>query len=153
VDEFKSASLRVGKTPVCLRSQQEDCADGGSAKPVPPVAERGISPKTGRFSVGNRLYRGGRKNPGELLVRKNRTGIDSIIKIMVVKGILALIRFYQLVRAQLPIPSSCRFYPSCSVYGAEAVSRHGAARGVQLTIARIFRCNPWNKGGFDAIPE
>ena len=47
----------------------------------------------------------------------------------------------------------CRFYPSCSTYGLEAIQTHGAAKGTVLTVARICRCNPWNAGGVDLVPE
>ena len=49
-------------------------------------------------------------------------------------------------------PSSCKFSPSCSKYGIEAINKYGAAKGVFLTIKRILRCNPWSKGGYDPIP-
>jgi putative membrane protein insertion efficiency factor len=47
----------------------------------------------------------------------------------------------------------CRFYPSCSAYGLEAIQTHGAGKGTVLTVARICRCNPWNAGGVDHVPE
>lgn len=46
----------------------------------------------------------------------------------------------------------CRYYPSCSKYGLEAVELHGAIKGGALTVVRILRCNPWAKGGFDPVP-
>jgi putative membrane protein insertion efficiency factor len=46
----------------------------------------------------------------------------------------------------------CRFYPSCSAYGLEAIATHGAAKGTVLTVARVCRCNPWNAGGVDHVP-
>jgi len=46
----------------------------------------------------------------------------------------------------------CRYYPSCSTYGLEAVRLHGAVRGSWLTIKRLLRCNPWSLGGVDPVP-
>lgn len=46
----------------------------------------------------------------------------------------------------------CKYYPSCSAYGLEALETHGAFKGSWLTIRRIVRCNPWAKGGFDYVP-
>ncbi len=47
---------------------------------------------------------------------------------------------------------NCRFFPSCSDYANEALSRHGAARGSWLAVKRIIRCHPWHAGGFDPVP-
>jgi uncharacterized protein len=63
-----------------------------------------------------------------------------------------LIRLYQLFIAPLLGPR-CRFYPSCSAYAAEAVTRHGAAAGLWLAVQRILRCHPWNEGGADPVPD
>lgn len=46
----------------------------------------------------------------------------------------------------------CKFHPTCSAYGLEAVQLHGAARGSWLTIRRILRCHPWQQGGIDPVP-
>ena len=46
----------------------------------------------------------------------------------------------------------CKYYPSCSAYGLEAVKTHGALKGGALTVWRILRCNPWSKGGYDPVP-
>jgi putative membrane protein insertion efficiency factor len=47
----------------------------------------------------------------------------------------------------------CRFHPSCSSYALEAISVHGAAKGTALATWRICRCNPWNPGGVDLVPD
>lgn len=65
---------------------------------------------------------------------------------------LGLIRFYQ--GAVSPaLPSSCRFYPSCSQYTYEAVERWGAARGLMLALGRLLRCRPLGGFGYDPVPE
>lgn len=43
----------------------------------------------------------------------------------------------------------CRFHPTCSEYGKQAILKYGVILGVPKTIWRIFRCNPWNPGGID----
>jgi len=49
-------------------------------------------------------------------------------------------------------PSPCRFFPSCSEYGHEAISVHGARRGAWLTARRLVRCRPFGPSGFDPVP-
>ncbi|MDR0848486.1 MAG: membrane protein insertion efficiency factor YidD [Propionibacteriaceae bacterium] len=46
----------------------------------------------------------------------------------------------------------CKYYPSCSEYGLEAVRHHGALKGGALAIWRIMRCNPWSMGAYDPVP-
>ncbi|MDQ3304658.1 MAG: membrane protein insertion efficiency factor YidD [Actinomycetota bacterium] len=60
-------------------------------------------------------------------------------------------RGWQLVRSGRPSP--CRFEPTCSAYGIEAVERFGAVRGGAITLRRIGRCHPWGKVGLDPVPE
>ncbi len=64
---------------------------------------------------------------------------------------IVLIKGYQGLISPL-LPPSCRFSPSCSHYGIEALQKHGLIRGTYLTINRILRCNPWSKGGYDPVP-
>lgn len=64
---------------------------------------------------------------------------------------IALIKAYRFFVSPL-LGDVCRFQPSCSEYGLEAVSRHGALRGGWLALRRIGRCHPWHPGGFDPVP-
>jgi hypothetical protein len=65
--------------------------------------------------------------------------------------LMFLIRIYQKTFS-LVLPSSCRFYPSCSEYTYQAIEKYGALRGGWMGIRRISRCHPWNPGGFDPVP-
>ncbi|MFH1253061.1 MAG: membrane protein insertion efficiency factor YidD [Candidatus Uhrbacteria bacterium] len=47
----------------------------------------------------------------------------------------------------------CRFCPTCSEYGLQAIERYGVVRGGLLALWRVFRCHPWSKGGIDEIPK
>ncbi|WML40927.1 membrane protein insertion efficiency factor YidD [Neobacillus sp. OS1-2] len=71
---------------------------------------------------------------------------------MLKKIFLAIIRFYQVAISPLK-PPTCRFYPTCSHYGFEAVQRFGAVKGGWLAIKRILKCHPFHPGGFDPVPE
>jgi len=63
-----------------------------------------------------------------------------------------MIGAYQLLLAPV-VPPSCRFYPSCSRYAAEAVERHGPWRGLSLACRRLLRCHPWGDSGYDPVPS
>lgn len=65
--------------------------------------------------------------------------------------LIALVRIYQYVISPL-LPGSCRFTPSCSDYGLQALRKHGAFRGGWLTLKRIVTCNPWGGHGHDPVP-
>ncbi len=64
---------------------------------------------------------------------------------------LFLIRVYQKVISPI-IPPSCRFTPSCSYYGYEAIEKYGAIKGSWLAIKRVGRCHPLTPGGYDPVP-
>jgi len=67
------------------------------------------------------------------------------------KLMIGLIKLYQ--KYVSPVKGrTCRFYPSCSQYGIEAVEKHGAWQGLLLMILRIFKCHPFNAGGYDPVP-
>lgn len=65
--------------------------------------------------------------------------------------LIGIIRFYQLAVSPLT-PPSCRFVPTCSEYGIEAIRKHGALKGGWLTLKRICRCHPWGGSGYDPVP-
>ena len=70
---------------------------------------------------------------------------------LIQRVLLASIKAYQLLLSPL-LGSNCRFLPTCSQYAAEAISQHGARRGVWLTITRIMRCHPFSSTGYDPVP-
>ena len=65
--------------------------------------------------------------------------------------LIALIKIYQKCISPL-FPDCCRYTPSCSQYGIEALRLHGALKGSWLTIKRICRCHPWGGSGCDPVP-
>ncbi|MEY4032345.1 MAG: hypothetical protein RL430_922 [Actinomycetota bacterium] len=65
--------------------------------------------------------------------------------------LLAGIRLYQTSREGRPSP--CRFWPTCSHYGYEAIETHGALRGSWLTLRRLSRCRPFGPSGVDPVPD
>jgi putative membrane protein insertion efficiency factor len=68
------------------------------------------------------------------------------------RAVAGLFRLWQ-VSFSVVLPPSCRFSPSCSHYGIEALRRHGLLAGLWLTAARIARCHPWGGSGLDPVPE
>ena len=77
--------------------------------------------------------------------------MDAFVKNPLAFVMRALIKGYQWFVSPV-LPGSCRFYPSCSTYGLQAIETHGALKGGWLAIRRIARCHPWNDGGVDPVP-
>ncbi|QIH78927.1 membrane protein insertion efficiency factor YidD [Macrococcoides canis] len=65
--------------------------------------------------------------------------------------LLGLIKFYRKYISPMT-PPACRFHPTCSQYGLEAIETHGAMKGAYLTVKRILKCHPFHPGGFDPVP-
>lgn len=65
-------------------------------------------------------------------------------------ALMFIIRFYQRYISPLKRPS-CRFYPTCSQYAYEAISKYGALKGGFMAVKRILSCNPFNPGGYDPV--
>ncbi len=67
------------------------------------------------------------------------------------KILIGVITLYRLFVSPL-LGKNCRFQPSCSAYGIEAITRHGALKGGWLTVRRISKCHPWGASGYDPVP-
>jgi hypothetical protein len=67
-------------------------------------------------------------------------------------ALVAVVRGYQVLLSPI-VGGTCRFQPSCSRYMAEAIERHGAARGAWLGVRRLARCHPFGSSGFDPVPD
>jgi putative membrane protein insertion efficiency factor len=66
--------------------------------------------------------------------------------------LLALIRLYQATFSRAMPANTCRFYPTCSHYGYQAVYKYGVLKGGLMAAWRVLRCNPFNRGGYDPVP-
>jgi uncharacterized protein len=69
-----------------------------------------------------------------------------------VRGLVFLIRLYRHMVSPLR-PASCRFVPTCSQYAVDALTEYGLVGGGWLAAARLAKCGPWHRGGWDPIPE
>jgi hypothetical protein len=81
------------------------------------------------------------------------------LKILIKIAVLSSIRFYQKTLSfdHGPLANffpfwGCRFYPSCSEYTYQAVTKYGVIKGCYLGLKRLLRCHPWSKGGPDPVP-
>ena len=83
--------------------------------------------------------------------REQPVDVDEAHRSTTNRFLTSLIHGYQGVRSGHP--TGCRYLPTCSAYAAEAIDRHGAARGSLLAIRRIARCGPWGGHGVDPVPE
>lgn len=70
---------------------------------------------------------------------------------IMVRILIFLLKAYQVLLSPF-LGQQCRFYPTCSQYGLEAIHKHGAIVGSYYTIRRLLRCHPWHAGGHDPIP-
>ena len=68
------------------------------------------------------------------------------------RRLIGLIKFYRTYLSGLKAAPTCKYIPTCSEYGIEAIEKYGALKGGILTMWRILRCNPFSKGGYDPVP-
>ena len=75
------------------------------------------------------------------------------MKRIILKFLKGYKKFLSPLLPSLPVvfPVACKFYPTCSDYSREAIQKHGSIRGFLLSIKRVIRCNPFNKGGVDFL--
>ena len=91
-------------------------------------------------------------------LRKTLTTIFKFIWFLPRRFLMLVILFYQktfsldhgVLKGLFPF-GFCRFKPSCSQYAYESVKKHGVVIGLAKALGRVFRCNPWNKGGYDPV--
>lgn len=70
---------------------------------------------------------------------------------LLAKFMVALVKLYQYILSPL-LPGVCRYTPSCSEYGLQALRKHGPWLGGWLTLKRILSCHPWGGHGYDPVP-
>ena len=75
----------------------------------------------------------------------------NFIKNILANFFIAIIKIYQIFISPY-FPPRCRYSPTCSQYGVEAIRKHGALRGSYLTLKRIGSCHPWGGHGYDPVP-
>lgn len=73
------------------------------------------------------------------------------IKSIIIHFLTGLIRIYKLVISPV-LPPSCRYYPTCSAYAIEAITKYGPFKGLLLALGRLIRCHPFSSGGYDPVP-
>lgn len=71
---------------------------------------------------------------------------------MLSRILIFLLHVYRLTLSSV-LGNRCRYYPSCSAYGIEAIEKHGPIKGTWLTTKRVCRCHPFAEGGVDPVPE
>lgn len=77
--------------------------------------------------------------------------MTGILKNLLSRFFIFLIRLYQILLSPI-LGASCRYTPTCSQYGLEAIRKFGPFKGGWLTLKRIGRCNPWGGHGHDPVP-
>jgi putative membrane protein insertion efficiency factor len=114
----------------------------GHCSESPPRGGEGAVSRSG--AAVDAPVSGGSSSVGARTAAQGRSALKFLV--------LAAIGFY---RASISptIPSSCRFYPTCSAYAHEAVSRWGVRRGLWMALRRFARCRPWGGYGYDPVPR
>lgn len=140
----------------CSHPQPGETPGAGSVPAEPRRNPRWVghcgesSPRGGEGAVSrlgpavDQLVSGGPSSIGARLAAEGGSALKFLV--------LAAIGFYR-TSISPAIPSSCRFYPTCSTYAHEAVSKFGVRRGLWLALNRFGRCRPWGAYGYDPVPS
>ena len=86
-----------------------------------------------------------------MMVIKQPIQLNKMLRNISIFPFLLLIKIYQSLISPILGPS-CRFTPTCSQYGKEALKKHGLFKGLYLTLNRLSSCHPWGKSGHDPVP-
>ncbi len=94
------------------------------------------------------------RSPGRYIVSRRKwlmvICLALYIKMTINKFFIFFINIYK-KNISLLLPASCRFYPSCSEYSKQAFEKYNFIKAFLLSVYRVLRCNPWNKGGYDPL--
>ena len=66
-------------------------------------------------------------------------------------ALIIIIKFYKYFISPY-VPSNCRYIPTCSEYGVQAIKKHGIFKGGFFIIKRVLTCHPWGGDGYDPVP-
>jgi hypothetical protein len=147
---FRGHHTRASREGRIAQSAEAPFARGIPTAPRTParrLGHTGESPRVGGEGAISDSGRGGFEAFPEPASSGSFRGVAHQVKFIT----LGLIKFYQACLSPL-MPSSCRFYPSCSAYAYEAVERWGAWRGIRLALGRFVRCRPFGPYGIDPVP-
>jgi putative membrane protein insertion efficiency factor/ribonuclease P protein component len=118
---------------------------------VKRMLREAFAQESDRLPVGSDAVVIARNGAGELAERDGPRRQGQVVRIARLL-VVGPIRLYQ----RLVSPAfgqRCRYYPSCSEYAAQAITRFGILRGLVLAVWRLLRCNPWSQGGFDPVED
>lgn len=87
-----------------------------------------------------------------MLTGRSWAGLVREAERSVAHSLIFLVQLYRHLVSPLR-PATCRFIPTCSQYSVDALTEYGVVRGGWLTVARLVKCGPWHRGGWDPIPE
>jgi len=80
------------------------------------------------------------------------TSIMRFLNILLKSSLICMVRLYQILLSPW-LGRNCIYTPTCSAYAIEAINKHGAIKGIFLSVKRVLKCNPYNDGGVDEVPK